>query len=69
MEGDILPIIRIDAIESDDGATQISADIFDHSSSITKIGFSINVKTIFVFAIDKGFGFFERRTDTVFQFI
>lgn len=69
VKGYILSIVRIDAAESDDRTTEISADIFDDSIRVTEIGFSIHIETVFIFPVYMCFHFFERRSDGLFHFI
>ena len=69
VEGDVFPIVGINASQSNDRTSKISADIFEDSSGITKIGFGINIEAIFVFLINTSFCFLKRRTDAFFHFI
>ncbi len=69
VEGHIFPIIGIDAGGSNNRAAEITADVFYNRVSVAEIWFGIDIETIFIFFVNGGFCFFERRTDTVFQFI
>ena len=69
MESDKFTVIGIDPGRSNDRTTQITADILYDSIRVTEVGFSINVKTVFIFFIDSGFCLFKRRADMFFQFI
>ena len=69
MEGNIFPIIFINAGSSDHRPAKISANIFDNSFGVAFIGFGINIKAMFVILITECFRFFERRTGFGFQFI
>ena len=61
MESDMFPIIGINPLLCDDRTAKISADIFGYS--IAEIGFSINVETISIFAINEGLSFLKRKTE------
>jgi len=52
MEGYVIPVVGVDPGKCDDGSPQITADIFDNGLGIAEIGFGINVKAVFVFAVD-----------------
>lgn len=69
VEGYIVTVIGINSEKSNDGASQITADIFDNGLGITKIWLGVNIKAIFVFMIYFGFRLFERNTDEFFEFI
>ena len=61
---DMAAIIGINAIEGNDGSSKIAADIFDHCIGITEIRFGINIKVIFIIAVDKILGCFKSRSNT-----
>lgn len=67
VKSDIAAIIGINPFEGNDGASEIAADIFNHRIGITEIGFCINIKTILILTVDKGFRFFERRSNAGFK--
>ena len=64
---DIGAIIGINPFQGNDGAAEITADIFNHRIRITEIWFGINIKTIFILMVDKSFCFFERRSNAGFE--
>jgi len=67
VEGDIIPIIRINARGGDNRAAKIAPNVFDDRLRVTKIRFCIDVKSILIFFINVGFDFFKRRADPFFQ--
>lgn len=69
MEGYIFTIVGVDAVQGDDRATKISAYIFNYDIGVTEVWLCIDVKSVFIFAVNKGFCPFERRTDTLFKLI
>lgn len=69
MESDVNAIVRINSGEGDNRASEIAADIFDNRIRVAEIWLCINIKAIFVFMIYIRFSFFERGTNTFFQFI
>ena len=62
-------VIRIYASECNHRTPKISANILENSLRITKIWFGINIKTIFIFFVNKSFCFLEGRTNALFHFI
>ena len=60
---DVAAIIGVNPFQGNDGSPKIAANIFNHGIRITEIGFGINIKAIFIFAVDKSFRCFERRPD------
>lgn len=69
MESDVNAIVRINSGEGDNRTSEIAADIFDNRIRVAEIWLCINIKAIFVFMIYIRFSFFERGTNTFFQFI
>lgn len=69
MESYHLPIVRINPGKSNDRASKIAADIFNDGFGIAEIGFSINVKSIFVLMVNGSFYLFKGESDAFFQFI
>lgn len=69
MESDVNAIVRINSGEGDNRASEVAADIFDNRIRVAEIWLCINIKAIFVFMIYIRFSFFERGTNTFFQFI
>ena len=61
MESDVVSIVRINSGEGDNGASKVTADIFDNGFRAAEIRFCINIKTIFIFAIYLGFGFLKEK--------
>lgn len=59
MEGHMGAIIGINPGGGDDGPGEITADVFDDGMGITKIGFGIDVETIFVFTVNGGLVFLK----------
>lgn len=60
VEGNGVTIIGINAGGGNDGSSKISTDVFDDRIRGTVFGFGINVKSIFMFLIDRSFAGFER---------
>lgn len=51
MEGDKVSVIAVDPGGGNDGAAQVTADIFYDNGGITLIGFGIHIKTVFMFFV------------------
>ena len=66
MKRDIVTIIGINTFEGDDGTPEITADVFYYRIGIAEIGLGINIKPIFIFAVDQSFCFLERRSNAGF---
>lgn len=69
VENDIFTIIGINTLKGNDGSSQIPADVFYNGSGITEVGLCEDIKTVFVFAVNAGFGFLEGWADTFFHLI
>lgn len=69
MKSDGTAIITVYTGGGNDRSAKIAADIFGHSLWVTFIRFCVNIETVFVVSVDRGFDFFERRTYFRFQFI
>lgn len=69
MEGYVIPVVGIDSGKRDDRPAQITADIIDNGLGVAKIGFGINVKAVFVFAVDFRFCLFKRRPNAFLEFV
>lgn len=69
MESDIFPVIGVNTGKCDDRAPQVAADIFNDGIGVGKGRFCIDIKAVLIFAVDKGFGLFEGRSDPFFHFI
>ena len=64
---DVAAIIRINPFQCNDGPAEIAADIFNHGIRITEIGFGINIKAMFIFAVNKSLGCLKRRSNAGFK--
>ena len=69
VENDIFTIIGIDTVKGNNRSSQIPADVFYNGIGITEIWFCVDIETVFIFAVNMGFGFLERWTDTFFHLI
>ncbi len=69
VEGHVFTIIGINAGSGNNRAAEVTADVFNNRVSVTEIWFCIDIKAVFIFFVNGSFRFFERRTDTLFQFI
>ena len=69
VERDRITIIVIDPGSSDDRPAKITTDILSDYFGVTEIRFSIDIETMFMFAVTSCFYFFKRRPDPDFQFI
>ena len=69
MESNGISIIPIDSGRGYNGSAKIAANVFSDYFRITKIGFGIDIETLFVLAVTFRFYSFKRRSDPVFQFI
>ena len=69
MESNGISIIPIDSGCGYNGSAKIAANVFSDYFRITKIGFGIDIETLFVLAVTFRFYSFKRRSDPVFQFI
>ena len=69
VEGDRFAVIGIDTFQGDHGSAEIAADVLYNRFRVTKVRPGINIETIFIFAVDESFRFFERRADAAFHFI
>lgn len=69
MKRDRSTIITVNTGDGYDRFAKIPADIFSHSHGVTFIRFCVNIETIFVVCVDRGFDILERRTDFWFQLI
>lgn len=67
MESDEAAIIGINAFKGDSGPTEITANIFSDDTRVAKIRFRVNIETIIVFPVNKGFGFLERGPQAFFH--
>ena len=69
VERDRITVIVIDPGSSDDRPAKITTDILSDYFGVTEIRFSIDIETMFMFAVTSCFYFFKRRPDPDFQFI
>lgn len=69
MEGHIFTVIGINSGESDNRASQITADIINNGFWVAEIRFGIDIEAIFILTVDFRLGLFEGGTDTLLQFI
>lgn len=69
MESHIFPIIGVDSGRGNDRPSKVAANVLDDSIGITEIGFGIDIETILILLVNSGLSLFERRADTLFQFI
>jgi len=69
MEGDVLPIIGIDARGGNNRASQITADVSDNGVGLAEVRLGIDVKAVLILFINKGLRFFKGRPDTFFHLV
>lgn len=69
VESDMIPVIGVDTGKCNNRATQVAADIVDDGTRIGKGGLCIDIKAIFIFTVNKGFGLFEGRANPLFHFM
>ena len=69
VERDRITVIVIDPGSSDDRPAKITTNILSDYFGVTEIRFSIDIETMFMFAVTSCFYFFKRRPDPDFQFI
>ena len=69
VESDRITIIVIDPGSNDDRPAKITTDILSDYFGVTENRFSIDIETMFMFAVTSCFYFFKRRPDPDFQFI
>ena len=69
VEGYEITVITIDPGCCDHRTAKISADIFDDIFWITFVWFGINIKAVFMVAVDRSFHFFKGRAEFFVEFI
>ena len=69
VERDRITVIVIDPGSSDDRPAKITTNILSDYFGVTEIRFSIDIESMFMFAVTSCFYFFKRRPDPDFQFI
>lgn len=67
VESNLFAVIRIDTVQSDNRAAEVTGDVFDHGFGITEVGFGVDIETIFIFTVNMCFYLFKRRTDVSFH--
>lgn len=68
VEGNRFAVIGIDTFQRDYGPAKVAADVLYNLFRVTKIWFGIDIETIFIFAVDVCFCFFEGSADVAFHF-
>ena len=69
VESDRITVIVIDPGSSDDRPAKITTNILSDYFGVTENRFSIDIESMFMFAVTSCFYFFKRRPDPDFQFI
>ena len=69
VESDRITVIVINPGSSDDRPAKITTNILSDYFGVTENRFSIDIETMFIFAVTSCFYFFKRRPDPDFQFI
>lgn len=69
MESDEAAVIGINPFQGDGGPSEVTANVFSDNACIAKVGFGIDIETVFVLAVNESLGLFERRPDVLFHFI
>ena len=69
VERDRITVIVIDPGSSDDRPAKITTNILSDYFGVTENRFSIDIESMFMFAVTSCFYFFKRRADPDFQFI
>ena len=69
VESDEAAVIGINPFQGDGGPSEVTANVFSDNACIAKIGFGIDIETVFVLAVNESLGLFERRPDVLFHFI
>ena len=49
-------------------AYEVTANVFSDNACIAKVGFGIDIETVFVPAVNESLGLFERRLDVLLHF-
>ena len=69
VESDGISVIPVNPGSGNYRSAKIAADIFRHYFGITEIWFCIDIEALFMEGVTFSFYFFERRSNSVFQFI
>lgn len=65
VEGDGRTVIGINPFQGDGGPAEVTANVFSDNACIAKVRFGIDIETVFVLAVNEGFGFLERRPEAL----
>ena len=69
VESNGISVIPVNPGRSNYWPAKIAADVFSHYFRIAEIRFGIDIEALFMLGVTFRFYFFERRSDSVFQFI
>lgn len=69
VKGDHVTIIFINAGGGDNRPSKVSADVFDDSFRVALIGSGMDIETVFVVSVDRGFELFKVRSEHRLEFI
>ena len=69
VESNGISVIPVNPGSSNYWPAKIAADVFSHYFRIAEIRFGIDIEALFMLGVTFRFYFFERRSDSVFQFI
>ena len=69
VESDSVCVIPVNSGSGNYGSAQIASDVFGNCFGITEIWFCIDIKALLMLGVTFGFYLFERRSDSVFEFI
>ena len=69
MKSDIFTVIRINTVQSNNRAPQVSADVFNDRLCVAKIRFCKDIEAIGIFFVNMRFRFSEGRANTFFHFV
>jgi len=69
VESNGISVIPVNSGSGNYWPAKISADVFSCYFRIAEIGFGIDIEALFMLGVTFRFHFFERRPDSVFQFI
>lgn len=61
MKGNVVAIIGVNSGESNDGSAEVACNISNDGVRIAKNGLSIDIKPVFIFTVNQGFGRFKGR--------
>lgn len=69
VESNRIPVIAVNPGSGNYGSAKIAADVFSHCFGVAENGFGIDIEAMFVLGVAFCFDFFERWSDSEFQFI